>query len=334
MTGNFVVCCLIYHLSIRSNEMARETNERDVPIIGRMAANFLDFIETISIDYSWFASDLGSLLKSLQVVVGGAIAFTAALLLLYAFYVAPSSHISQIAVVNGSAIIIVILFIYILLRTRRSREDLEHLAYHMTELVETHAETVIETETVDPTKSENEQLATLLRRADFELDKILEERPHLLQFNTEVKGKRHSLQADIFVGVPWESRWAKFRDGGLVIGSKRQLVWIALRQRGSDAMSIAEIRAIREQLSDILAHLYPLTAQVYIFSRNGFSEEVVRFAEDDKNWIPHWNIGEKNQEAAVVNLIKMEGDGRFSVVSMPWLNVLRRERLAGGVPSR
>ena len=305
--------------------MTRETSERDVSI-GQVAANFLDFLETITTDYAGFSDDLRSLLKSLQVVVGGAIALTLGFFVLYLWYVAPSSDIIVFGEVTGSAIILVIVFIYLLLRTRRSREDLDHLAYHMTELVESHTETVIKMETVDPAKPEQEQIANLLRRADFNLDEMLNEKPDLLHFGREVKGKKHVIQADVYIGVPRESRWSKLRDGAL--GSKLELLWMALRHEGNDPMSLSEIRSIHERLSDILPYLNPIVAEVYLFSKAGFSEEAIRFAEDEANWIPHWNEGSEEEENAVINLIKIEGDGRFSVVSMPWLKTLREERLA------
>lgn len=88
-----------------------------------------------------------------------------------------------------------------------------------------------------------------------------------------------------------------------------------------------EIQTIHNQLSDVLSRLHPINAQIYVFSKQGFSDEAITFVEDEANWIPHWWEGENEEEDAVINLIKIEDKGQFSVVSMPWLNNLREERL-------
>jgi len=299
--------------------MARESTQKE----SRVAAEFLDFLETISSDYFGTYDGIRNTFTILQVLTGGAAFIVFGSLLTYWTYIAPSqnAYIKGLATLSGTFLIV--MFGYFVIRIRRNRGDLDHLAFHMDELVNAQIETVIQTEVVDQTSSVDGQLVTLLRRADPALDGALEDYPNLLAFNAEVQGKKYSVKPLIYVGVPYESWWERFKDGGL--RSKLEGIWMAFQSDGD--VGLAYVKLLHQQLADILPQIRPRFADVYIFAKGKFSEEAVKFVEDENNWIPHWHVGGDDEELAVINLVKMEGDRTFEVVSMPWLKSLRRERL-------
>jgi hypothetical protein len=307
--------------------LARQTNDADKSLLGGIIANFLEFVETIAGDYDVFYPSLRDTLKILRTVTYGAIALAFGYLYLEEVYVAPKLGPDIQWEVTISGIALVAAFVYVVFRIRKAREHLEHMAFHMAEAGEMHVETVLETESVDFSKPMNEQILMSLRKADFDLDFALQDSPQLAQFDMEVAGKKTSIKADIFVGVPWESGWRKFAEGGFG-HSKFDGVWIALRRDETDPMSVADITSIREKLSDVLSYLRPSRSQVYVFSSGGFSPDAIKFVEDEESWIPHWNEGEEEEISASIDLVKINQDGRLVVVTMPWMKTLREERLA------
>src|SRR2546428_1603547 len=128
--------------------MAREAPE-EARVTYRMAADFLDFIETISGDYYGTYSDLRRLLNVLQGITAGAALGITGLLISYWAYTAPSQSNIFNAFLTAMSVTLVFILGYLVIRIRRSRGDLDHLAFHMDELVNTQTETVLQTEVLD-----------------------------------------------------------------------------------------------------------------------------------------------------------------------------------------
>lgn len=189
------------------------------------------------------------------------------------------------------------------------------------ELVEGYTESVIQMEVVDQNSEPVERRLTLLRRGDPVLDKVLDESPKLLQLGKKIKGKKGEITLDIFVGLPWKGAIAKLRR------SKYQAIWIGLNLEGDDEVSLSKVKAIHDQFVDIFQSYRPRNARVFLFTSSNVPKETIRFLESPRNWIPHWHIGRVDEFAATMNLVRVHSDGRFSVLSMPWLETLRQTRL-------
>ncbi len=302
------------------------TSDKDKDAAASQAAATIDFIETLTGDYMSISRDLQWLLARLKTVTIGAIALLLALYVVYWGYVASFYRSSAFDVeVTVAMLFLLGVFSYTYIRIRRSRDDVSHLDFHMMELIESHEETVFQAERLDSGKTDSEQIATILRKADSNLDSILEESPQLLQLNVDVKGKKSTIRASVYVGVPWDTIWDKLQDGAL--GSKLELVYIAIMHEGPDPMTLTEVKDIHQRLTDILQGLNPAEANVFVFSKVGFAQQTIEFVENDKNWIPHWKEGTDDEELAAIDLIRIR-DGRCEVVSLPYLKYLRQERLA------
>jgi formylmethanofuran dehydrogenase subunit D len=293
--------------------------------VGKIVADYLDFTDTVATDYSDLSSSLDSLLTMVQGFIAIAMIITFAYIVLYLVYIAPSVLTANILVETTYVVVIEAAFGYTIWRARQSRGKVEHLSFHMYEAVEMYANTVIDTKSVDAGKPEAEQITELLRHADTELDERLTESPELLQLNTEIRGRKESLKAWVYVGVPWEGRLRKALRS--LQKSKMDQVWIAARYEGREPMPLGEIKAFHDKLGDVLTSIKPSTSQIYLFSKVGFSPEAVDFVDDEKSWIPHWKVGSDDEYLATINLVQMGPNGSFVVVTQPWLKTLRRERL-------
>jgi hypothetical protein len=322
--SNFVVSGVLYPAPWTIGELGDERDSLDYTS-AMQAANMVDFIETLTSDYQSISDDLISLLRRMTTVTEGAVAFLLALYVIYWAYIETFWHNTILDVeVTAAMVFLLAVFINTYLRIRRSKEDVWHLDFHMEELIESHMETVINTERTETSMSEDERIVSILRKADPNLDGILEESPNLLQLGTEVKGKKLALNASVFVAVPWKSTLDKIREGAGT--SKFELVWIAIRYDGDSPASLDYIKPIHEKLTDILQFYEPADAKVILFSEKGFSPEAIAFAENEDNWIPHWKEGTDEEVVATLDLVKIEV-GSYSVVTMPYLKMLRQERL-------
>jgi hypothetical protein len=227
----------------------------------------------------------------------------------------------------GIAIVLGLIFgflLYLLINVRNYRGYVKDLYVHMEELCEIYTSSIFEIESLDDTGNIN-SVVSLLRKADPNLDDALKDFPDALKTDFELKGKKTTVRADVVVTIPWESRWRK------KLGSKYMQIWIAFVAKGGTEVSLDDIKLFHEKLTDVLPFLNPEYARIFYFSRKGFSAQAIQFVENEDNWIPYWDIGTEDEAAAEINLVNIEPDGRLSVAAMPWLNILRNERLEAKV---
>jgi hypothetical protein len=278
-------------------------------------------------DYSATQADILSSLKWIRETVRPAAGFSLLLVLVGTVGVATNTFV--ITVTSASVILfswlVLIFSAYMWRRVNRNMNDLDHLSYHMAELEESRREIIFRLERTDTRLPSQQQYLQILRKIDSSLDELLEEEPKLLVYKFEVKGKKSSATASLFIGEPWAGLWERLREGGL--RSRFADVWVVFEHVLPEPMSLPDIRAIHDSLSDALRQWRPPSAVVYVFSKSGFTEETIKFVENEKTWIPHWHVGSENEESAVINLAKVESDGTFTVVSMPWLKAMREDRL-------
>jgi hypothetical protein len=300
-----------------------ETSQKQGALLGKMATDFFDFIDDFNSEYFGPVEETIQLLGIMQgiVLVSVSIFFVSALFSIQ-YYL--SGSIAAIAYVEliVMGIAVSAYFIYLSRKIKTIRPKMKEFFMGVAQLGGTYLESVLNLETIDPKNLDEMDFLAVLRRANPLLDRRLQDNPRLLKMDTDIDGINSKLHVTFFVGVPWKSELvSKLRN------TKYEEVWIVLKLTDAETVTLNRLMGIHKQVADVLKLLRPKHAEILLFAEGGYTKEAVKFAENPKNWIRHWHEKREDASRAFLNLVKIEPDGSFTVISFPGLETLRQARL-------
>jgi len=232
----------------------------------------------------------------------------------------PLLYTIALAIVFYSALVWSFFF---LRRLKQGKNELVGIAGETDQYVQS---VLIETEVVEG-KDPLERFLNQLRTADPDLDQILEEKPTQLGKNVDLSTKKSKISVDLYLEdhvskinrakVAWAIK--RYDRGGVV-----PLDEIAHLKEGIEAYGNETIGPYRflSWPKRTLRDLY-----VWVVSTYGFSAEVIKYVEDEENWIEISGDSDDESDYVPLNLVRENSDNTYSIISMPYLKTLRDSRL-------